>query len=99
MSIKTILVADDESHILHVVSLKLTNAGYRVLTAHDGQEDLEIAQQEKPDLLIADYHMPQLSGLASSSSRTRRRPTSRRSCSQPAAITWRRPTPSGAACS
>ncbi len=63
MSAKTILVADDESHILHVVSMKLTNAGYRVLTAHDGQEALEIAQQEKPDLLITDYHMPILSGL------------------------------------
>ena len=63
MSERTILVADDESHILHVVSLKLKNAGYRVLTAHDGQEALEIAQQQLPDLLITDYHMPQLSGL------------------------------------
>src|SRR3954454_3269549 len=62
-SSKTILVADDESHILHVVSLKLRNAGYRVVTARDGQEALEMAQQEKPDLLITDYHMPQLSGL------------------------------------
>src|SRR5688500_12965691 len=60
---KTILVADDESHILHVVSLKLRNAGYRVLTARDGQEALEMAQQERPDLLITDYHMPQLNGL------------------------------------
>lgn len=60
---RTILVADDESHILHVVSLKLRNAGFRVVTAHDGQEALELAQQEKPDLLITDYHMPQLSGL------------------------------------
>ena len=63
MNAKTILVADDESHILHVVSLKLRNAGFRVLTARDGQEALEIAQQEHPDLLITDYHMPQLSGL------------------------------------
>src|ERR1700709_759198 len=63
MNGKTILVADDESHILHVVSMKLSNAGYRVLTAQDGQEALEIAQQEHPDLLITDYHMPALSGL------------------------------------
>jgi CheY-like chemotaxis protein len=60
---KTILVADDESHILNVVSLKLRNAGYRVLTASDGQEALEIAVAEQPDLLITDYHMPHLSGL------------------------------------
>lgn len=60
---KTILVADDETHILHVVSLKLRNAGYIVITARDGQEALEMAQQEKPDLVITDYHMPHLSGL------------------------------------
>ena len=60
---KKILVADDESHILHVVSLKLRNAGFNVLTARDGQEALELAQTELPDLIITDYHMPQLSGL------------------------------------
>jgi len=63
MSEKTILVADDESHILHVVSLKLRNAGFRVVTARDGQEAYEMAQAEHPDLVITDYHMPQLSGL------------------------------------
>jgi DNA-binding response OmpR family regulator len=63
MNEKTILVADDESHILNVVSLKLRNAGFRVLTACDGQEALDIALAEHPDLLITDYHMPQLSGL------------------------------------
>src|SRR6185295_9180905 len=63
MSEKTILVADDETHILNVVSLKLRNAGFRVLTARDGQEALELATQERPDLLITDYHMPMLSGL------------------------------------
>lgn len=63
MSEKKILVADDETHILHVVSLKLRNAGFNVITARDGQEALELAQQEKPDLIITDYHMPQLSGL------------------------------------
>jgi DNA-binding response OmpR family regulator len=63
MSEKTILVADDETHILNVVSLKLRNAGFRVLTAHDGQEALDVALAERPDLLITDFHMPQLSGL------------------------------------
>lgn len=60
---KSILVADDESHILHVVSLKLRNAGFNVLTAADGQEAFEIAHAEQPNLLITDYHMPRLSGL------------------------------------
>jgi len=63
MSEKTILVADDESHILNVVSLKLRNAGFKVITARDGQEAYELANTEKPDLLITDYHMPQMSGI------------------------------------
>ncbi len=63
MEPKRILVADDETHILHVVSLKLRNAGYDVVTARDGQEALEAALAQPPDLIITDYHMPQLSGL------------------------------------
>jgi CheY-like chemotaxis protein len=60
---KLILVADDESHIRSVVSLKLSNAGYDVATAADGQEALELATARRPDLIITDYHMPHLSGL------------------------------------
>lgn len=60
---KKVLVADDESHILSVVSLKLRNAGFDVICAHDGEEAFEMAVSEKPDLLITDYHMPGLSGL------------------------------------
>jgi two-component system, OmpR family, alkaline phosphatase synthesis response regulator PhoP len=63
MAPKTILVADDECHILHVVSVKLSNAGYRVLTANDGREALDIALAEHPDLIITDYQMPHMSGL------------------------------------
>ncbi|HZZ44626.1 MAG TPA: response regulator [Tepidisphaeraceae bacterium] len=62
-TVKTILVADDESHILHVVSLKLSNAGFKVITARDGAEAFDLAVQEHPDLLITDYHMPHLSGI------------------------------------
>ncbi|MCC6241056.1 MAG: response regulator [Phycisphaerales bacterium] len=60
---KKILIADDESHILHVISLKLRNAGYEVICARDGQEAFELATSQLPDLLITDYHMPCLSGL------------------------------------
>ncbi len=63
MSERKILVADDESHILHVVSLKLRNAGFKVVTARDGQEAYDLAVIEHPDLIITDYHMPQLSGI------------------------------------
>ena len=58
-----VLVADDEAHILHVVSMKLRNAGYEVITAVDGEEALELVASEKPDLLITDNQMPYLTGL------------------------------------
>ena len=60
---KTILVADDESHILQVVGLKLRHAGYRVLLARDGREAYQVVAGQAVDLLITDYHMPHLSGL------------------------------------
>jgi DNA-binding response OmpR family regulator len=60
---KRILVVDDESHILHVVSLKLTNAGFEVVTAADGEEGYEVALQVLPDLLITDFQMPFMTGL------------------------------------
>lgn len=60
---KRILVADDEAHILHVVSMKLRNGGFEVITAVDGEEALELAKAEKPDLVITDYQMPIMTGL------------------------------------
>jgi len=58
-----ILVADDEAHILRVLSMKLSNAGYEVITAVDGEEALELCRSEEPDLVITDYQMPYLTGL------------------------------------
>lgn len=58
-----VLVVDDEAHITHVVSLKLRNAGFDVRTAGDGEEALELATSDPPDLLITDLQMPYLSGL------------------------------------
>lgn len=60
---KTILIADDETHILNVLSIKLQNAGYNVLSAENGAEAFELACAQTPDLVITDYQMPQLSGL------------------------------------
>ena len=58
-----ILVVDDEPHIVHVLSLKLRNAGYEVMTAGDGEEALELAQQHMPALIITDFQMPYMTGL------------------------------------
>lgn len=63
MADKTILIADDETHILNVLSIKLKNAGYNVVTAQDGAEAYALACQSRPDMIITDYQMPSLSGL------------------------------------
>ena len=60
---KKILAVDDEVHILHVVSLKLRNAGFEVVTAQDGDEAMGTFLAERPDLVITDYQMPHLSGV------------------------------------
>lgn len=58
-----IIVADDEAHILHVVSMKLRNSGYEIITAVDGEEALDLCKQENPALLITDNQMPYMTGL------------------------------------
>ena len=57
------MVADDEAHIRHVLSMKLASEGFEVLTAADGEEALELCRSEHPDMLITDFQMPYLSGL------------------------------------
>jgi len=63
MPTKRVLVVDDEPHITHVVGLKLTNSGYDVEQAHDGEEALDLAVQGGFDLLISDLQMPYLDGV------------------------------------
>lgn len=58
-----VLVCDDEPHIVHVVSAKLKNNGFEVVTAGDGEEAFATAKADMPDLVITDYQMPYLSGL------------------------------------
>ena len=57
------LVVDDEFHIIQVVSIKLRNNGYEVVTADNGGDAYDLACQNKPDIIITDYQMPVMSGL------------------------------------
>ena len=58
-----ILVADDDEHIVELVSLYLKRAGYQVETALDGNEALRKARELKPGLLVLDIMMPGPDGL------------------------------------
>ncbi|MGC9400011.1 MAG: response regulator transcription factor [Anaerolineae bacterium] len=60
---ETILVADDEPQITRVVRSYLEQAGYRVVTAYDGEEALYLTHREKPDLVVLDIQMPKVDGL------------------------------------
>ena len=63
MQQKTVLVVDDEDHILRVVSYKLRGAGYTVLEANDGEEAWEILRGQSVDLVLTDQQMPFMTGL------------------------------------
>jgi DNA-binding response OmpR family regulator len=60
---KTILLVDDEPHVLEVLKVTLEDLGFSLLEAEDGPRALQIAQEQKPDLVILDVMLPSLSGL------------------------------------
>lgn len=59
----TVLIADDEPHVLLLVVMTLRKEGYRILEAQDGAEALALARAERPDIVILDASMPELSGF------------------------------------
>jgi CheY-like chemotaxis protein len=61
---KSVLVIDDEAHIRRVIELKFRNQGYRVSTATNGEEGLELIKAQEPDVVITDIMMPKLDGKA-----------------------------------
>ena len=58
-----VLLADDNGDMRHYVKRLLRSAGYRVETAGNGEEALEIARGSKPDLILSDVMMPKLDGF------------------------------------
>jgi DNA-binding response OmpR family regulator len=62
MSLAKILVVDDEPHMVRLVQANLQTAGYEVVSAMDGNQALEAAQSEMPDLIILDIMLPGVDG-------------------------------------
>ena len=60
----TILVIDDDSELLEFITELLAGAGHRTITASNGADGLMCASSEQPDLILVDYHMPAMNGLA-----------------------------------
>ena len=63
MAIK-VLAVDDEPNVLRLIEIKLSKAGFNVLTASDGEAGLNKAFSEKPDIVLLDVMMPKLDGYS-----------------------------------
>lgn len=61
---RTILIADDEVQLALAIKIRLQSQGYRVITAPDGQQALELIAQEMPDVMILDILMPVMDGYS-----------------------------------
>lgn len=61
---KKILVVDDDSEIVELVSFSLKQAGYSIGTAFNGMDAIKKARSLEPDLIVLDVMMPELDGLA-----------------------------------
>ncbi len=62
MTKRKILVVEDEAELTGAIQIRLEQAGYEVLTAYDGQEGLEKARVENPDLIVLDLMLPKMDG-------------------------------------
>jgi len=60
---KTILIVDDFPNTRFVVRFTLQNKGYSILEASDGREALKFFDGRQIDLVITDFHMPNMNGL------------------------------------
>lgn len=58
-----ILVIDDEMHILELLKFNLEVSGYEVICSSDGKEGYEVAKKEKPELILLDWMLPNISGI------------------------------------
>jgi CheY-like chemotaxis protein len=59
---KKVLVVDDDASIRELVDLALSDYGYQVIAAADGQAALALVDQTKPDVILLDMRMPVLDG-------------------------------------
>jgi two-component system, OmpR family, alkaline phosphatase synthesis response regulator PhoP len=59
---KKVLVVDDEVHIVELVRVCLEDTDYEIIEAYDGQEALDKARRENPDLILLDVMLPKMDG-------------------------------------
>lgn len=60
---RKILIVDDEKNIVDILKFNLTKESFDTLEAYDGRQAIEIAEREKPDLIILDIMLPEMDGF------------------------------------
>ena len=70
---KTILIIEDDDDTREMLRIFLQQSGYRIVDAADGEEAVEKAIRERPDLILMDLHLPKLDGF-SAAQRIRQHP-------------------------
>ncbi len=63
MTVSKVLIVEDDQTLLEVIQYNLTKEGYAVSTAIDGVQALDVAERERPDLIVLDIMLPELDGL------------------------------------
>ncbi len=58
-----ILVVEDEPNQVELIEFNLNSEGYKVVVARDGEEALNLAEEENPDLILLDWMLPKVSGI------------------------------------
>ena len=58
-----VLAVDDEAGILRLMKLELTGQGFRVITASNGEEALKLVEEQRPDAVLLDVIMPEMTGI------------------------------------
>ncbi len=60
---KTVMIVDDEPHVIESIKAELESNGYKVIISTNGKDAVELAKKVRPDLILLDILMPKLSGL------------------------------------
>ena len=61
---KKVLIVDDEKAIVDILNHNLKREGYETLEAFDGEEAVNLAKEEKPDLILLDVMLPKMDGFS-----------------------------------
>lgn len=61
---KKVLIVDDEKNIVDILKFNLMREGFSTLSAYDGEEAMDLAQNQNPDLILLDVMLPKLDGFS-----------------------------------